>query len=79
MLKPKPLKRDPKKSKKLPWLKLKLKPIESKPSMKLTRREDKKPPKLNKLLKMLPMLLLKKPLMRLRKPEKLKKISNLPT
>ena len=79
MLKLKPLKRDPKKSKKLPWLKLKLKPIEFKPSMKLTRREDKKLPKLNKSLKMLQMLLLKKLLMRPKKPEKLKKINNLPT
>ena len=57
--------------------KLKLKLIESKENMKLTQKEEKKPPKLNKLLKMLPTPLLKKPLKRPRKLDKLKKINNL--
>ena len=58
-------------------LKPKLKPIESRLNTKLTKREEKKPLKLNKLLKMQPTLPLKKLLMRPRKQEKLKKINKL--
>lgn len=47
--------------------------------MKLTKREERKPLKLNKLLKMQPILQLKKLLMRPRKPEKHKKINKLLT